>query len=104
MEITKIKYRILKEGKIIQSDIPGKYAGHRGLKIFGRLDCHSGKRMKRENRVFFHTMEDAIIQGYRPCKNCRPMNEEDFVNCRNLISDRNLESFYNRDKKRKKRK
>jgi len=67
------KFRILKGGKIIESLIPGKYAGWRPGKIFGRLDCRSGMRMKRENRVFFLTREDAISEGYRPCKNCRPV-------------------------------
>ncbi len=69
----KKKYKILKNGKIILSDIPGKYAGYKLGKIFGRLDCKSGMRMKKENRVFFLTWDDAIREGYRPCKNCRPI-------------------------------
>ncbi len=47
-----------------------QYAGNRKLKIYGRLDCSSGKRMKPENRVFFETTEDAIQAGFRPCGNC----------------------------------
>lgn len=68
-------YKILKEGKIILSPIPGKYAGWRPGKIFGRLDCKSGMRMKKENRVFFHSWRDAIKAGYRPCKKCKPIKE-----------------------------
>ena len=45
-------YRVLKGGRIIESVVPGKYAGWRPGKIFGRLDCKSGMRMKKENRVF----------------------------------------------------
>lgn len=65
-------YKILKDGEITESKTPGRYAGWRPGKIFGRLDCASGKQMKKENRVFFHTWEEAVAQGYRPCKNCRP--------------------------------
>jgi len=66
------KYKILKNGNIIESKKPGKYAGWKKGKIFGRLDCTSGMRMKKENRVFFLTWKDAIAEGYRPCKLCKP--------------------------------
>lgn len=44
--------------------------GNRKLKIFDTLHCKSGKRMKRENRVFFASEIQAINAGYRPCGNC----------------------------------
>ena len=47
-----------------------QFAGNRKLKIYGRLDCYSGKRMKKENRVFFENEQQAIALGFRPCKNC----------------------------------
>ena len=47
-----------------------QFGGNRKLKIYGKLDCKSGKRMKIINRVFFNTEEDAIQLGYRPCGNC----------------------------------
>ena len=47
-----------------------QFGGHFRLKIYGRLDCESGKRMKRENRVFFKTEEEAQQKGYRPCGHC----------------------------------
>ena len=66
-------YRVLKDGGSVRSRKPGRYAGNVTHKIFGRLDCASGKRlMKPENRVFFLTWDDAIAAGYRPCKKCRP--------------------------------
>lgn len=66
-------YKVLVDGKLVASRKPGRYAGHRPKKIFGRLDCASGKRlMRKENRVFFLAYADAIAQGYRPCKKCRP--------------------------------
>lgn len=46
------------------------FAGNRRLKIYGRLRCWSGQRMKPENRVFFASQQDALDQGYRPCGNC----------------------------------
>jgi methylphosphotriester-DNA--protein-cysteine methyltransferase len=66
------KYKVLKNGRIIESDVPGKYAGWKPGKIFGRLDCKSGMRIKKENRVFFLTWDDAINAGYRSCKKCKP--------------------------------
>jgi methylphosphotriester-DNA--protein-cysteine methyltransferase len=47
-----------------------KFAGNAKLKIYGRLSCYSGKRMKKENRVFFENEMEAISFGFRPCKNC----------------------------------
>jgi methylphosphotriester-DNA--protein-cysteine methyltransferase len=47
-----------------------RIAGNRKLCIYGTLDCFSGKRMKKENRVFFRSEEEAISLGYRCCKNC----------------------------------
>ena len=47
-----------------------RYAGNRRLKIYGKLTCGSGRRMKRENRVFFADAAEAIAAGYRPCGNC----------------------------------
>lgn len=88
-------YRILKKGEVIRSETPGEYAGWGPGKIFGRLDCKSGMRMKKENRVFFHTLEDAVTEGYRPCQKCRPIDEEDFDRIRHLVPQcRTLEEFY----------
>ena len=47
-----------------------RYGGNREKKIYGTLTCKSGKRMKRQNRVFFENRKDAINNGYRPCGNC----------------------------------
>src|SRR4051812_14421526 len=47
-----------------------KFGGHAKLRIFGTLRCSSGKRMKRENRVFFADWNEAVAAGYRPCGNC----------------------------------
>lgn len=47
-----------------------QYAGNRRLKIYGALNCSSGKRMKTGNRVFFKSAGEAINEGYRPCGHC----------------------------------
>ena len=65
-------YKVWKHGEIIETPYPGLYAGITTMKIFGRLTCKSGMRAKKEHRIFFHTWEDAIEAGYRPCKNCKP--------------------------------
>lgn len=46
--------------------------GHRPGKIYGRLNCRAGRRMKSQNRVFFLDETEAIAQGYRPCAVCMP--------------------------------
>lgn len=45
-------------------------AGNKRLRIYGRLSCASGKRMKSSNRVFFKSESEARALGYRPCGHC----------------------------------
>ncbi len=45
-------------------------AGNINLKIYGTLHCTSGKRMNKENRLFFTSETEAIRHGYRPCGHC----------------------------------
>lgn len=56
-------HRLLKNGTIV-------LAGHRKLKIYGTLQCWSGKKMDPNNRVFFFSQSEALKQGYRPCGHC----------------------------------
>ena len=44
--------------------------GNSNLKIYGTLRCTSGKRMKKSNRVFFSSENEAIKMGFRPCGHC----------------------------------
>ncbi|MCP9746027.1 Ada metal-binding domain-containing protein [Lacihabitans sp. CS3-21] len=44
--------------------------GNLKLKIYGKLNCKSGKRMKKQNRVFFSSEEEAIEHNFRPCGHC----------------------------------
>ena len=64
-------------GNTYDSYVPGKYGGHKKLKIYGRLDCPSALRYIAKgqyvkNRVFFADEETAIAAGYRPCAKCMP--------------------------------
>lgn len=45
-------------------------AGNKQLKIYGSLQCSSGKRMRMENRVFFVSEKAALEAGFRPCGHC----------------------------------
>jgi len=56
-------FRLLRNGEVV-------LAGNSRLKIYGNLRCYSGKRMKRENRVFFKHEEEARLLGFRPCMHC----------------------------------
>lgn len=47
-----------------------RFAGNIRLKIYGTLRCSSGKRMKKSNRVFFSSVEEASVSGFRPCGGC----------------------------------
>jgi len=64
IELTNRKLKsLINEGEI-------RFGGNKQLKIYGTLSCKSGKRMKKENRVFFISKEEAINEGYRPCGHC----------------------------------
>ncbi len=55
--------KLIKQKKIL-------LGGNRKLKIYGTLQCKSGKRMKKENRVFFASESEAINHVFRPCGHC----------------------------------
>ena len=57
--------------------IRGTIGGHRGTRIYGRLDCASALRAIAKGgyvkyRVFFADEAAAIAAGYRPCARCMP--------------------------------
>ncbi|WP_406176673.1 metal-binding protein [Streptomyces sp. NBC_00996] len=60
-----------------RSSSPGTLGGHRGGKLYGRLDCPSALRAMGRGpymryRVFFADEGTAIAAGYRPCSVCLP--------------------------------
>ena len=57
--------------------VRGTVGGHRGTRIYGRLDCTSALRAIAmggyvKYRVFFAGEADAVAAGYRPCARCMP--------------------------------
>jgi hypothetical protein len=54
--------------------------GNVKLNIYGTLHCRSGKRMKKENRVFFRSPAEAIQGGFRPCGHCLPRDYKNWKN------------------------
>ena len=66
-------YKIkITETKEIETQI---YGGHKGLKIYGRVDCANARRWIAKGhyvskRVFFANETKAILAGYRPCGCC----------------------------------
>lgn len=65
------------DGKPFESSEPGTLGGHRGTRIYGRLDCRAAARALARggyvaSRVFFRTPADAQAAGFRPCAVCLP--------------------------------
>lgn len=52
------------------------YAGVKTTGIFCRTVC-TARKPKRENVVFYNTIQEAMAAGFRPCKICRPMESVD---------------------------
>jgi methylphosphotriester-DNA--protein-cysteine methyltransferase len=65
------------DGKPRASARKGTIGGHRGTRIFGRLDCPAARRAIDRGgyvnyRVFFADVAIATRAGYRPCAVCMP--------------------------------
>lgn len=65
------------DGKALFSATPGTLGGHRGTRIYGRLDCRCALRAIARGgyvaqRVFFLDEASAVAAGYRPCAACMP--------------------------------
>lgn len=54
------------------------FGGNRKLKIYGTLSCASGRKMKRDHRVFFSSESEAIENGFRPCGHCMKAKYQDW--------------------------
>ncbi|AWH83683.1 metal-binding protein [Flavobacterium album] len=46
------------------------FAGNSKAGIYGKLNCRSGKKLLRKNRVFFTDEAEALYHNYRPCGHC----------------------------------
>jgi methylphosphotriester-DNA--protein-cysteine methyltransferase len=65
------------DGKPFAHGGPGTFGGHRGSRVYGRLDCRAALRAiarggYTKQRVFFLNAAHARAAGYRPCAVCLP--------------------------------
>jgi methylated-DNA-[protein]-cysteine S-methyltransferase len=72
---------IAPDGRPFESERPGTLGGHRGNRVYGRLDCAGALRWIAKGhyvsqRVFFADEQAAIDAGYRPCASCMPAEYE----------------------------
>jgi hypothetical protein len=63
--------------RLYTSESPGALGGHRGTRIYGRLDCRTALRAIDRGgyvsqRVFFANEAVAEAAGFRPCAVCLP--------------------------------
>lgn len=49
-----------------------KYVASKNSNVFHSPSCSSAKRIKPENLVGYHSRDEAINAGKRPCKRCKP--------------------------------
>ena len=69
------------DGRFYESDVKGQWGGHRGQRVYGRLDCPSAllaiaRGGYVRHRVFFADEATALAAGYRPCAVCCPRQYE----------------------------
>lgn len=50
-----------------------RFQGNSAEKFFCLPTCSSGKRTSAEHSIYFHTAEEALQAGFRPCNLCRPV-------------------------------
>jgi len=66
-----------RDGRPYESRLPGALGGHRGNRVYSRLDCAGAERWIAKGhyvrqRVFFADEATAVAAGYRPCARCMP--------------------------------
>ncbi len=49
---------------------PVDYISNRSTRIVHRSDCAFAKRIAQANRTAFTRLDNALAEGYRPCKRC----------------------------------
>ncbi|MEW6388478.1 MAG: thermonuclease family protein, partial [Thermodesulfobacteriota bacterium] len=57
--------------KALSQDEPYYLANRKTLR-FHRPDCRLGQQMAKTNRLQINSLKDAYLQGYSPCRSCRP--------------------------------
>jgi micrococcal nuclease len=57
---------------VCKYDREGYYVGNQRSFVFHRPGCPFGKQISPSNQVRFETREDAFMEGYHPCRRCKP--------------------------------
>lgn len=52
-----------------------RYIGSKTTKIFCFPTCRDARRIREENRVPFHEVDEARKKGFRPCHRCQPVSK-----------------------------
>jgi micrococcal nuclease len=47
------------------------------IKKFHRVECPHAKRIADKNKVVFKSINEALDEGYRPCRTCNPLEREE---------------------------
>ena len=58
----------------VRSEDDPIYIGNRLSRVFHLPECFSAVRTGSKNRVTFSTPQQALSEGFTPCKNCRPQD------------------------------
>ena len=53
-----------------------RFIGSKNSDKYHYVSCHSAKRIKPANRIYFESVRDAKERGYVACKICKPPKEE----------------------------
>jgi len=46
------------------------FIANKDLNKFHRSTCRIGKMIKKDKRIYFYSIDEAIKKGFEPCKNC----------------------------------
>jgi micrococcal nuclease len=57
--------------QLLKQDEP-YYVGNRHSLRLHRPSCPLGAKMAKSNRVRFHSLKKAYLEGYSPCRRCKP--------------------------------
>lgn len=55
-----------------QTDAVHTYVGNKNSKVYHIDTCESAETMSDKNKVHFENQDDAVSEGYKPCKSCNP--------------------------------
>ena len=62
-----------KEPEITETD----WVGNRKTGVLHRFDCRQAPQISYENEVWFKSVVDAMVEGYKPCGLCKPVTQRE---------------------------